>query len=130
MVTEYWQEATRHEDKIQRGIADVSFVQEGRHGWVELKWVADWPVRESTIIRIPHYTIEQKAFLADKGKAGGNTWLLLQIGGDHLLFDHEACQTVGELNRTELVLAAEGAVWWKRLKYNELANYMRIAREL
>lgn len=128
MVPEFWQEATRHEDKLARGIADVSFAQEGRHGWVELKWVADWPARESTIIRVPHYSPEQKNFLLDKGQAGGNTWLLLQIGGDHLLFDFQAAQEVGQLTRPELVLAADGAVWWKRLKYDELAQHMRLWR--
>ena len=31
-----WREATRHEDSLQKGIADVSFVGiDGRHGWIE-----------------------------------------------------------------------------------------------
>lgn len=128
MVGTYWSEATRHEDKLSRGIADVSFCQEGRHGWMELKWVADWPARDSTIIRIPHYSTEQKAFLDIKGKAGGNTWLFLQIGSDHLLFDFQAAQTVGDVPKAELIDLAEGGYWERRLKYDELAQYMRVCR--
>ena len=118
-----WQEATRHEDKLSLGIADVSFIQAGRHGWMELKWVADWPVRDSTVVRIPHYSIEQKDFLLRKGQAGGKTWVFLQVGGDHLLFDWLKAQRVGECSRPELVELAN-AFWWKRLNYDELAEVM------
>jgi hypothetical protein len=73
MVGKYWCEATRHEDKFQRGIADISFCQNGIGGWMELKHVSDYPARDKTPIRMPHYSIDQKEFLEKKGKCMGNT---------------------------------------------------------
>ncbi len=124
MVGPYWQEAQRHEDKLDRGIADVSFSQRGRHGWVELKWATEWPAREATILRLDHYTDEQRAFLESKGKGGGNTWLLLQVYRDHLLFNWpEAIHSVGRVNKMDLIEAATG-YWSGHLNYQELSDLM------
>jgi len=112
MVPEFWYEATRHEDKLQGGIADVSFVTsiddtyDGEHGWMELKKVELLPVRPSTIVRIPHYTAEQRAFLRGKGQHAGNAWLLLQAERDYLLFDWSRAQEVGTLNTADLYAEA------------------------
>jgi len=112
MVPQFWYEATRHEDSISSGIADVSFVQkvlsgsrwnlgEARHGWMELKHKSMKPVRDKTIVRLPHYTDEQRAFLMAKGKAG-MSFLFLQLERDYLLFDHESAQQVGKVNTADL----------------------------
>ena len=115
MVPKFWAEATRHEDKYQRGIADVSFVQKredwcdelhggpGRHGWIELKHKGMAPVRPTTICRIDHYTDDQRIWLRDKGEAGGMTFLLLQLGRTFMLFDHVQCQEVGKVTSRELI---------------------------
>lgn len=115
MIPTFWLSATRHEDKLQGGIADVSFVQNkphdyreecpGMHGWMELKKVSMLPVRPSTIVRIKHYTPEQRSFLLEKGRAG-MTFLLLQLERDYLLFDHIRAQAVGTLNTEDTYAAA------------------------
>lgn len=110
MVPHYWLEATRHEDAYQRGIADVSFVQERRrhgrtetqHGWMELKYRGMAPIRAGTICKIDHYTDDQRIWLRDKGNAGGMTFLMLQLGRCFLLFDHVQCQDVGRVTSREL----------------------------
>lgn len=112
MVPHFWNEATRHEDAYQRGIADVSFVQPGIincskcpdaiHGWMELKFRGMAPIRTKTICKIPHYTDDQRIWLKQKGDAGGMTFLLLQLGRSFLLFDHETCQDVGRITSLEL----------------------------
>lgn len=114
MIPTYWSEATRHEDKYQRGIADLSFVQKredwcdelhggpGRHGFMELKYKGMAPVRQTTICRIEHYTDDQRNWLRDKGNAGGMTFLLLQLGRVFLLFDHVGCQNVGKVVTADL----------------------------
>jgi hypothetical protein len=118
-----WDEATRHEDKLNPGICDVSFVAGGRHGWVELKKI-QWPKRAGTIVRCKHYTPEQRNFLKRKGRAGGNTWLFVQIGRDHLLFDWERAQQFGELN-TEETLALANHVWRSRMDWDEFAEILK-----
>lgn len=113
MLPRYWKEATRHEDKYARGIADVSFVQTcewktyypmrvSLHGWVELKYKAQAPIRPSTICKIDHYTDEQRNWLKAKGKAGGMTFLMLQLGQVYFLFDHIKAQDVGLVVTEEL----------------------------
>lgn len=108
MVPEFWYEATRHEDKLQGGIADVSFVTsipnsyEGAHGWMELKKTELLPVRETTIVRLPHYTDAQRIFLLEKGQYAGMSFLLLQAERDYLLFNWRAAQSVGHLTTADL----------------------------
>lgn len=118
MIPQFWSQASRHEDKYQRGIADVSFVQMregvhhghsesfpimvGIHGWMELKHKPMAPVRKTTICRLDHYHDDQRDFLRDKGEAGGMTFLLLQLGRGFLLFDHVTCQDVGRVVTADL----------------------------
>jgi len=124
MVPKHWDEATRHEDKLSKGIADVSFCQSGDHGWMELKHIDLWPIRASTIVRIPHYHDYQRNFLRDKGSAAGNTWLFLQVDRDHLLFHWSAAQAVGTLTTSELEAHAYRTWIGRKLDYIELAIAM------
>jgi hypothetical protein len=103
----YWREATRHEDKLQEGIADVSYISsKGFHGWIELKKIKEWPKRKSTIVKIDHYTDDQRRFLKRKGEAGGLTWLFLQVNRDYLLFNWSAAQDVGRVEKDVLIRSA------------------------
>jgi len=118
----HWLEATRHEDKLQSGISDVSFItRKGIHGWMELKHLKEYPKRESTIIRIEHYTPEQRQFLRRKGKRGGYTFLFVQIERDYYLFDWHAAQNVGYLTRVGMVDAACG-FWTGRMDWRDLGR--------
>lgn len=114
MIPTFWSEATRHEDAYQRGIADLSFVQnviardgegnpeKGMHGFIELKFKGMAPIRASTICKIDHFTDDQRRWLKAKGEAGGMTFVLLQLGRSWLLFDHVRCQDVGKVTSKEL----------------------------
>ncbi len=55
-------DAQRHEDKFTTGIPDVSYALFGTSGWIELKCLDAWPVRNG-IVKIPHLTAEQKLWL-------------------------------------------------------------------
>lgn len=127
MVGKYWCEATRHEDKFQRGIADISFCQNGIGGWMELKHVSDYPARDKTPIRMPHYSIDQKEFLEKKGKCMGNTWLFIQIAGDFFLYDHVAAQDLPDKTKTEMVELST-FFYEKRLDYSQFARDLATPR--
>lgn len=94
---------THHEDALNTGILDLSYSGGGVHGWIELKWLEAWPKRDATIVKIDHYTKEQKHFLLTRGRAGGRCWLLLRVGKEHLLFDHEGAQKVGTVTHAHMV---------------------------
>ena len=119
-----WRQATRHEDKLQKGIADVSFVSNsGAHGWIELKKLHEWPVRESTIVRIPHYKEEQKIWLTEKAEAGGNVWVLIKINRDVILFGWRVVPYLGMMNRNEMLSRAAG-FWPGKTDYYELGKLL------
>ena len=110
---------THHEDALNSGIPDLSYSGGGVHGWIELKWLEAWPKRADTIVRIPHYTKEQKHFLLTRGRAGGHCWLLLRVGRHHLLFNNERVQDVGSSNypwlRAAATLEADGRIDFEQL---------------
>ena len=102
----------RIEDSLGLGIPDVNYME----GWIELKWVDDWPVRDTTILRVPHFTAEQRTWLTRRCESGGRAHVLLSVGGDKMLFwGLTACQVVGHLNRDRLEKWAI-KTWPKRSK--------------
>ena len=72
----------RIEAETPLGVPDVNY----KDGWVELKYVKEWPKRESTPLRLRHFTPEQRSFLSQREKSGGHAFLLLGVGEQVLLF--------------------------------------------
>ncbi len=77
-------DAQRHEDKNSLGIPDVSYGINGINGWIELKNIDKYPKRGK--IRLTHFTREQRFWLKNRQKYGGNCWLLLRIAQDFFIF--------------------------------------------
>jgi len=81
---------TRHEDKINYGIPDVSFGFDGVNGWIENKAFKVWP--PSDRIRFKNLTAMQVRFLENRGKTGGYCYLMLIVNrnkcAEYLLFHH------------------------------------------
>lgn len=71
------------ENVAHPGTPDVNYAD----GWIELKQLDTWPVRADTPVRIEHLTAQQRIFLLRRCKEGGAAWLLLQVGGNFLLFE-------------------------------------------
>lgn len=104
-------DAARHEDTLRKGVPDVSFGAKGVQGWIELKCLRSWPVREDTTVKIKHFTETQRVWLWKRGTWGGHTWLLLKVDRYWLLFDHLKAQRVGkELTHLGLIGTAN-KVW-------------------
>lgn len=110
--------AQRHEDALAVGIPDVSYGANKVQGWIELKCLDSWPKRPDTIVRIEHYTPDQKAWLWLRGNAGGRCWLLLKVERTWLLFSHVQARQVGLLKQTDLRALAT-KVWESRLDGEE-----------
>lgn len=87
------------ENSAKPGTPDVNY----REGWIELKWLRQWPVRDDTVVKIEHYTLIQRRFGRDRWARGGHSWLLLQVRRDWLLFTGPvAHDCVGLLNKRDL----------------------------
>ena len=88
------QDATSVENPAYPGTPDVQFID----GWIECKYLEDWPKREKTTVRIDHYTSQQRVWLLRRSIAcskrqteRGLGWLLLYVAKtrEHLLFEGE-----------------------------------------
>ena len=92
----------RVENPIHPGTPDVNFCN---GVWMELKCIPAWPARETTPVRISHFTQEQRVWLYRRWKyAPGSTLLLLEVRADRqwLLFDgDEAARIVGKATALE-----------------------------
>lgn len=86
----------RVENPIHPGTPDVNLCT---GAWIELKCIAGWPARDTTKVRISHYTPQQRVFLYRRWKfAPGSTFLLLEVCAEQqwLLFDGDvAAKVVG-----------------------------------
>ena len=67
------------ENSVHDGTPDINWAFEGREGWVELKYLDRFPVRKG-IVRIEHYTQQQRLFAACRMQSGGNWALILIVG--------------------------------------------------
>lgn len=109
------------ENRVRPGTPDVNYIG----GWVELKWVRRWPKNaEDSVVKIDHFTPQQRVWLKTRWRRGGRAFLLLQAAGqDWLLFDGEtAAQAVGRVTRPQLFERA--LVSWKGLNEKELASWL------
>ncbi len=104
------------ENPMKPGTPDVNFAD----GWIELKWLRKWPVRKTTIVRIDHYTKEQRVFLKTRWLTSKSSFLILQVGREWLLFEgHTAAEHVGRVTKDQLKTIAI-AYWKNGLNKGEL----------
>lgn len=86
------------ENSVHPGTPDVNYVD----GWVELKYMPGWPVNDG-VLRVQHFTPQQRVWLRRRWELGGRAFLLLQVGSDLLLFDGKtAAEWVGRGTRAVL----------------------------
>lgn len=95
------------ENRVRAGTPDVNCTR----GWIELKYLAEWPKLPETPVRIDHFTNQQRNFLRRRWNAGGGAWLLMRVGSrgvlENLLFSGpEAADFLGYLDRAKLVSLA------------------------
>src|SRR4029077_13334784 len=114
----------RVENSIHPGTPDVNLVS----GWIELKCVPGWPLRDTNLLRIPHFTPQQRVFLYRRWKyAPGTTHLLLEVivARQWLLFDgNVAAKIVGRSTAADHRISARAV-----LGEHELAQLPKILAE-
>lgn len=87
------------ENIVGIGDPDICFVP----GVCELKWARAWPVRNTTPLRLDHYTDVQRDRLLTRWNAGGGSWLVLTVRSIWLCYTGVAAQRVGFLTKQELI---------------------------
>lgn len=97
----------RVENLVDAGCPDVNYTG----GWIELKNVPKWPKRPNTLVRIDHYTDQQRLWLLRRWKAGGRAFLVVQVDRSWFLFGAHSAQLVGYITREQMI--ASCLCWWQ-----------------
>lgn len=89
----------RVENVVYPGTPDVNYSR----GWIELKYLPRWPVRGG-VVKVDHFTTQQRVWLTRRCAAGGKAFLLLKVGeSDWLLFiGSVAAAIVGKVTQKQL----------------------------
>ena len=94
-------------------------------GWIELKYAAAWPMRDSTPLRLPHFSPEQRVWLTRRWRSDQRAWLLLLVDQQWMLFPGEtAAIFVGNEPRSVLEVVAS-KIWSPRLVDPELVRVVQ-----
>lgn len=111
------------------GVPDCMYAMEELPGagFIEVKRLKEWPKRESTIVRLKHFSHEQKSWMALYGPFIKRVFLLIQISRTYLLFPWTAVKRIGEMNRTDLMRLADesGGLWVNRIDYAKMKEILR-----
>ncbi len=122
------QDATSVENPACPGTPDVQFID----GWIECKYLEDWPKRPDTTVRIEHFTPQQRVWLLRRSIAcskrqteRGLAWLVLYVAKtrEHLLFEGEdAARIVAKDGSNRAVLYEWALITTKDLQ--EIIDYV------
>jgi len=119
----------RLEDVSASGLPDAAYWGKGMDGagFIEFKQEREWPKRHSTVIRLKHFTPQQKAWMQMNGPYIKKVFLLLRISTTFMLFPWTTIKNVGSLKRVDLIHLAEcqGGCWGSRINYDELVKLLR-----
>lgn len=84
------------------GLPDVCHI----FGWAEIKISSKWPVKDTTPLRIDHYTDQQRKWAQNWVEAGGSYRLVCKVAGEWFVFKVPDSLEVGKLTRAEMVTRA------------------------
>jgi hypothetical protein len=97
--------------ETREGLPDVWFGHPAWAGWLELKYVPQWPVRASTPVTVK-VTAEQLAHLREAGWAGQAAFVLLGVDTEWFLLRPAVLRPDARL--THLELRSLAAAWGYR----------------
>ena len=108
------------ENAVRSGTPDIAYIG----GWMELKYLKQWPKRPETPVRIHHFTRQQRIWLKRHWQLGGNAFLLLQCKREWFLF--EALYAYEHVGNVPLAELRTNAVWHSTtgLRPNELKRIL------
>lgn len=116
--------ADRIENTTKSGVADIIYSCMGKRGFIELKYLKEWPKRPDTPVKIPHLTEIQRAWLSLHEQEANLCFILLQIEKDYLLYSAKRIDDLGIFNKKTLFYFCV-ASWHKQIDFKELANCLQ-----
>jgi hypothetical protein len=102
--------AERVENEVKAGTPDLYFSHAKGRGWIEMKVLEDWPRMDSTRIKIPSWTTQQRHWMQGHHTLGGHSWLVVGIERTNevlILPDVVALRAVDHWTQDELRLQCQ-----------------------
>lgn len=120
----YWH-ATRIESSAGNGVPDVNFAmfESGNQGWVELKYIDEWPKRLTTKVKLP-LRPEQKLWINVRGKISGNIWVIIRIQEHFFLLQWQQINDACEGWTSCEWIENSHHTWYKRIEFFELVDQL------
>ena len=82
------------------GTPDINFIE----GWVELKYLPEWPKRATTLVKFPKFYPQQRVWLVKRTLSGGKCFVLVQIKFMYILYQGGfAAQHFDKMTKEELL---------------------------
>jgi len=69
----------RIENMVGRGRPDVNYCVRGCSGDIELKQLPAWPAHSDTVVKVDHFSPQQRLWLRQRCAAGGTVFVLLEV---------------------------------------------------
>ena len=116
--------AIRIEDMYSTGIPDINFTG----GWIESKDIPATraPKRADTIVRLDHYTPQQRAWHMRRTLAGGKVYVALEVADAFFLFDARMAAAHLGVDWTLADLSRRALIWSKRFDGIALRRHIKL----
>jgi hypothetical protein len=101
----------------------VIFTVPDKHGFIEIKYIKEWPKKESTKVKLP-LRPEQKSWIATRGEIGGNIWVFCRIHQSHYLLDWKQAITACDGWTCEEWSRLSEGVWGQKLNVEEFLDIL------
>ena len=75
---------TRLENSVAKGVPDVHYTIPGAHGFIEFKYIPEYPKRPTTPLKLP-LRAEQKLWIKTRGEMAGDVWVFVRVEDDFYL---------------------------------------------
>lgn len=114
--------ATRIESSSGNGVPDISYGMPYINGWIELKYVKEWPKRATTRVKLP-LRPEQKHWIATRGGLSGHVWVICRVQDTFFLISYHSAIHLTEIGATRSDWPMWATLTWDdKIDFNELYN--------
>jgi hypothetical protein len=93
----------RVENAVGPGTPDIYYIP----GWIESKRLPMWPKKADSVVKVPKYVPEQRAWHVRHRAAGGTVYVAIEVESTFFLFDASvAAQYLGMMTRSQMFAKA------------------------
>ena len=114
---------TRIESSAGNGVPDVILHFPSKHVFVENKYIAAWPKRATTLVKLP-LRAEQRLWLSTRGKLSGDCWVFIRIEDDFFLLPWDVACYLYDRGFTKEQWLKFPYHWYNRIDFNQLYNIL------